>query len=412
MELREAVGTGGSLAGRCDKCAAMQDELTVNLREKAADKQQLLALGQQVKDLQAGAERAQVELAAAHRSIKEQGVELRQAQEKMRDMEKTLEVSVSECAARAFEIDRMRPELAKLQLENQELVRRLVAHKEQEADKYNEIHSLQEQADRHKRSAELLARATAEQQQKGVADSREDSAAVTQLDGALTFGSKVPAGPRLSVVAHARSEVHALGHNTSGQMMITGSDDRMVKLWDSRNGRCLASLEGAVKAVMAVDFSRDGTLVLGASGDFAIRIWTLQTNRICHTLTGHSAKLYTAGFTPDSRLVYSGGYDRMIKLWDVTKGLATQTFHCKSSCNDTCVTPEAGLVGGTLVSVHLDAGVRLWDLRSGEFAHEVSGLHSQPVTSVMMHPTNDRLVLVNSRDDTLSLIDIRKSASR
>jgi hypothetical protein len=31
---------------------------------------------------------------------------------------------------------------------------------------------------------------------------------------------------------------------------------------------------------------------------------------------------------------------------------------------------------------------------------------------VMMHPTNDRLVLVNSRDDTLSLIDIRKSASR
>ena len=52
LQLRESSGMEGG-GGRCQKCAQMQDELTRNLREKADDKQQLLRLEKDMRDLQA-----------------------------------------------------------------------------------------------------------------------------------------------------------------------------------------------------------------------------------------------------------------------------------------------------------------------------------------------------------------------
>ena len=189
----------------------------------------------------------------------------------------------------------------------------------------------------------------------------------------LSLASRLPTGARLTLQAHERNEIHALAHNCSGAMVLTGSDDRTVKLWDSRNGNRLSCLEGAVKGVMCVAFSDDGKHVLGASNDFAVRIWSLKTSRVVHALTGHQNKIYCAGFATDSKTVFSGGYDRLIKFWDVQRGLVTHTINCTSSCNDASMTPD----GAVLVSVHLDAAVRLWDVRSASLAHEISRLHKQ-----------------------------------
>lgn len=178
----------------------------------------------------------------------------------------------------------------------------------------------------------------------------------------------------------------------------------MVRLWDARNGSRLATLEGAVKAVMCVALSGDGNLALGASGDLAIRLWTIRTARIANTLTGHTGKIYAAGFTPDSKGLYSGGYDRMLKLWDVSTGETLHSMYCNSSCNDATMSPE----GAVLMSVHLDASLRLWDTRTGAFAHEVAGMHTQPVTSVCHNPASPNQVLTNGRDDQLCLVDVRK----
>ena len=226
------------------------------------------------------------------------------------------------------------------------------------------------------------------------------------LDG-LALGCKLPSRPRQTVVAHERSEIHALAHNCSGAMVLTGSDDRTIKLWDTRNGTRLAALEGAVKGVMCVGFSDDGKHVLGASNDFAVRIWSLKTSRVVHALTGHQNKIYCAGFSGDSKSVFSGGYDRLIKLWDVQRGLVVHSVNCNSSCNDAAMTPE----GTVLVSVHLDASVRLWDMRTAQLAHEISCVHRQPVTSVCLVPTKPNEIVTNSRDDTLQLLDIRTFSS-
>jgi len=386
IELSDLIETtGGSGSGkRCQKCLSMQDELLANIREKSQDKQQILDLQQEVKTLQSSVEKLKGELQTSNNNCELQKEQIVTLNSKMTDQEETLKVSVEECANRTVELEKMKIDLRRLHEENAGLVKQIISMKEAEAERYNEIHMMAEEIELKKRSAEVESRRSS-----GPATSSDAQQGSWKESFGGCFGSQVPTAPKYTIIAHERSEVHTLTHSSSGAMLLTGSDDRMVKLWDSRNGTKLSSLEGAVKAVMCVAFSGDGNLVLGASGDFAVRVWSLKTSRIVSTLTGHTGKIYSAIFSPDSKTIISGGYDRMIKTWDVTRGLIAKTLHCSSSCNDVAVTPQ----GDVLASVHLDFSIRLWDLRTHEFAHEISGIHTQPITSVCMNPANPEQVV-------------------
>jgi hypothetical protein len=41
------------------------------------------------------------------------------------------------------------------------------------------------------------------------------------------------------------------------------------------------------------------------------------------------------------------------------------------------------------LTVHLDASVRLWDVRTAQMAHEISRVHKQPITSVSLVPNKE-----------------------
>jgi hypothetical protein len=310
-ELRESSGKEGG-GGRCTKCSQMQDELTRNLREKADDKQQIIQLESVVRKLQAQLAKAEAAANEAQVNAREQQQSITEKDAKIEDMHQNIQVLTEEVASRTIELHELRPQLRRADAENQQLISQLLTIKEGIADKYNEINEMQQEAERIKRSAELMAAAKSLEAPAPPADTGDVSpgemvSARLSMRG-LAFGCQVPTAPRRAVVAHERNEIHSLAHNSSGAMVLTGSDDRSLKLWDTRNGTRLAALEGAVKGVMSVGFSDDGKHVLGASNDFAVRIWSLKSQRVLHVLTGHQNKIYCAAFSPDSTLVYSGGW--------------------------------------------------------------------------------------------------------
>jgi autophagy-related protein 16-1 len=364
----------------------MQEELTSLLREKASDKQTIIACNDQIKLLQATVSRQADELNACRESLAHHKEALREKQKQVEDCEQSVATTAKELMSKNLEIERQREQIHKLQSENNQLVQHIKGLKEAEADKHNELVIMNEEIEKKKREAELLKGASSIQ----VADASSTGMidALSGRDRLLSFGSARPTTVKSSILAHERAEIHTVAHNASGSMLLTGSDDRTVRLWDSRSGTRLSSLEIAVKAVMCVGFSQDGHFGLAASGDLSVRVWNLKTSRVMHTLTGHTGKIYTARFTPDSKGVFSSGYDRKIKLWELAKGLVTGTMDCSSSCNDAAITRD----GAQIISAHLDASIRFWDVRTAQFAHELSGVHSQPITSVLVHPTNPNQV--------------------
>ena len=369
------------------KFTAMQEELTNLLREKASDKQTIISCNDQIRSLQAAVSKQADELNACRESLAHHKEALIDKQKQLEDYAQSLATTATELTSKNIEIERQREQSQKLQSENNQLIQKIKDLKEAEADKHNAIVTMSEEIERKKREAELLKGANSIQMAEASSTGMID--ALSGRDRLLSFGSVRPTTVKSSIVAHERAEIHSLAHNASGSMLLTGSDDRTVRLWDSRSGTRLSSLEIAVKAVMCVAFSPDGHLGLAASGDLSVRVWSLKTSRVLHTLTGHTGKIYTARFTPDSRAVFSSGYDRRLKLWDLAKGLVSGTMDCSSSCNDAAITRD----GAQIVSAHLDASLRFWDVRTAQFAHELSGVHSQPITSVLVHPTNPNQVI-------------------
>ena len=69
---------------------------------------------------------------------------------------------------------------------------------------------------------------------------------------------------------------------------------------------------------------------------------------------------------------------RGCQVWDLGRGFCAATLMCHSSINSVRCSAD----GTAVVSGHFDGTLRFWDLRSGKLANEITGLHTQQITSV------------------------------
>jgi len=199
-----------------------------------------------------------------------------------------------------------------------------------------------------------------------------------------------------------QGEVNSVCYSYGGTYLAVGGNDKQVRLYDSVNGTLMNQLLGSERTIMNICFSYDDECVLATSNDFAARIWNISLGRIKHSLLGHTGKVFSSKFTSDNQKAVTGSHDRTIKVWDLQKGYCSSTIFCISSCNDLAVSRDTNLI----VSGHLDNKLRFWDIKTEQCAFELGGIHSGQITSTCIS-LDCRVVLTNSRDNTLKLVDIR-----
>ena len=68
-----------------------------------------------------------------------------------------------------------------------------------------------------------------------------------------------------------------MAFDPQGETLASGSGDKTVKLWETRSGKLLRTLEGHTDSVNAVVFSPDGHLLASKSNDHTIRLWSCET---------------------------------------------------------------------------------------------------------------------------------------
>jgi WD40 repeat protein len=66
---------------------------------------------------------------------------------------------------------------------------------------------------------------------------------------------------------------------------------------------------------ISVVFSPNGAIIVTGSRDHLVQLWDTQTGEHIATLTGHKGGVNNVLFSPDGNTIASGGHDGTILLW-------------------------------------------------------------------------------------------------
>eukprot|EP01113_Clastostelium_recurvatum_P038809 TRINITY_DN584_c0_g1_i2.p1 TRINITY_DN584_c0_g1~~TRINITY_DN584_c0_g1_i2.p1 ORF type:complete len:573 (+),score=127.46 TRINITY_DN584_c0_g1_i2:250-1719(+) len=226
-------------------------------------------------------------------------------------------------------------------------------------------------------------------------------------------------------------------------MMVTGSDDRTIRVWDLERGKTALTYRGHKEGVRCLQFDRSKSLLLSGSQDKQILMWKLPSDDIMQSISssasssnnkrnsrlninnannngtpsdypeltsptssllGHEGTVTCLQFK-DSLLV-SGSVDRSIRMWDLptSKFLYTLEGH-KDRVRCLQIHDNNVLISGSG-----DNTVRVWDLRAANDVQARATLKGHSCTVVSLQAQGHRLVTASS-DTTIGVWDLRNTSS-
>ena len=106
----------------------------------------------------------------------------------------------------------------------------------------------------------------------------------------------------------------------SGQRLVTGGDDRLVKIWSTHNGLLQSACRGHVGEITYVAIDDTEEIVASASTDTSIRTWNLWTGAPIAVLLGHMRSITELHFCPlVSHVLLSTADDGTVRLWSAVR---------------------------------------------------------------------------------------------
>jgi len=116
-----------------------------------------------------------------------------------------------------------------------------------------------------------------------------------------------------TLTGHA-SLVRDLNLLADGNTLLSGSDDKSIRMWNLAEGKCLKIFNGHTHSANKILLWNANTIV-SASDDHSIKFWNLDDGKCLKTLTGHAGWVIFITIRPDGGLI-SCGADKTIKIWD------------------------------------------------------------------------------------------------
>jgi platelet-activating factor acetylhydrolase IB subunit alpha len=201
----------------------------------------------------------------------------------------------------------------------------------------------------------------------------------------------------------------------SGDMLVSASRDKTLRMWDVTTGYCVKTIHGHSDWVRDVCPSADGSSLLSTGDDKTVRLWNISGSHTENKLTmfghenkltmfGHENSVYCCVFAPPSSYQYlspmaglqrpppssstsefmaTGSRDNTIKLWD-TRGTCFKTLIGHDSWVRALVFHPGGKY---LLSVSDDKALRCWDLsQDGKCVKVLSSLHEHFILCLRWAP--------------------------
>jgi WD40 repeat protein len=192
--------------------------------------------------------------------------------------------------------------------------------------------------------------------------------------------------------------VRSVVFSPDGKRIASSSFDRTIKIWDARTYECLQTFHGHQQRVVALAFSLDNLHLISGSNDRTVKLWDLATSRCLKTFFGHGDGIWAVAYHPHHDRIASGARDYTTKIWDLQTGVCTKTL---TGYANAVYAVAASPDGAYLASAHEDRTVKIWQISSGEIVSILRG-HLSNVMSVAFSP-NDEFLVTGSADESIKL---------
>ena len=190
--------------------------------------------------------------------------------------------------------------------------------------------------------------------------------------------------------------INAYAFSLGDKHILSGNNDRTVRLWDMEVGSCLRVLKGHAGAVNCVAWSADGRYALSGSTDRTLQLWDVEIGKCLRVNMGHTGSVRCVALSVDGLLAISGSNDRTLRLWDMKKGRCLRVLEGHTGSVN-CVAWSAD--GRHALSGSNDRTLQLWDVKTGRCLSLFLG-HTGSVRCVAL--SDDGLLAISgSADRTL-----------
>ncbi|XP_047330937.1 transducin beta-like protein 3 [Impatiens glandulifera] len=152
---------------------------------------------------------------------------------------------------------------------------------------------------------------------------------------------------------------------------ISGSSDRTLKVWnldgtsddDVNNLKAKAVVAAHDKDINSVAVAPNDSLACSGSQDRTACVWRLPDLVLAVTLKGHKRGIWSVEFSPVDQCVITASGDKTIKIWAISDGSCLKTFegHTSSVYRASFITR-----GTQFVSCGADGLLKLWTVKTNE----------------------------------------------
>ena len=114
----------------------------------------------------------------------------------------------------------------------------------------------------------------------------------------------------------AKGSVYAL--SVRGSIMASGGPESIVRLWDPKSGKRITKFVGHTDNIRDVLVNQDGDMVMTASSDRSVKVWSITAGRCMYTLTMHNDSVWSLySDHPQLSLFYSTDRSGLVAKTDV-----------------------------------------------------------------------------------------------
>ncbi|TFB02770.1 Cell division control protein 4 [Trichoderma ghanense] len=237
----------------------------------------------------------------------------------------------------------------------------------------------------------------------------------------------------VAFAAHPRHVITCLQFDDD--KIITGSDDTLIHIYDTKTGKLRKKLEGHEGGVWALQY--EGNILVSGSTDRSVRVWDIERGLCQQVFYGHTSTVRclqilmptetgmasdgTPIMQPEKPLIITGSRDSQLRVWRLPEvgsrryiqtGPPAQESDCpyfiRVLTGHTHSVRAISAHGDILVSGSYDSTVRVWRISTGDSLHVLHG-HSQKVYSVVLDHERNRCIS-GSMDSLVKIWDLATGA--